>query len=71
MNQFSFALGFRIGGEIKTRKHNLFLESGYDFGFIESMSGRSRNGHEYTFQNGRLTFLSLGFRINTKRVDTD
>ncbi len=36
-NSFSFALGFRIGGEIKTGKHNLILESGYDFGLIESM----------------------------------
>ncbi len=71
VNSFSFALGFRIGGEIKTGKHNLILESGYDFGFIESMRGGSRNGHEYTFKNGRLTLLSLGFRINTKRVDTN
>jgi Outer membrane protein beta-barrel domain len=71
VNSFNFALGFRIGGEIKTGKHNLFLESGYDFGLIESMEGGSVNGHEYTFKNGRLTFISLGFRINTKRVETN
>ncbi len=69
VNSFSFVLGFRVGGEIKAGKHNLFIESGYDFGLTESMMGGSRNGHEYTFNNGRLTFISLGFRINTKKVN--
>ena len=71
VNSYSFALSFRVGGEIAIGKHNLFLESGYDFGFTESMSGGSVNGHEYTFKNGRLTFISLGFRINATRAGTD
>jgi hypothetical protein len=60
---FNMELGFGVGSEINIGKHNLILESGYDFGLTEicKINGESE-------KMGTLTILSVGFRFNTLKA---
>ena len=56
-------LGFGAGCEINVGKHDLVLESGYDFGFTEmwKINGKSE-------KMGTLRILCVGFRYNTEKT---
>lgn len=66
LNSVNFLLGFRIGGDISIGKHNLFIESGYDFGLTPLNSNDINfNGDKVDIKTGILTILAIGFRFNT------
>jgi len=63
-SNFNMELGFGVGCEINIGKHNLILQSGYDFGLTEivKINGESE-------KMGTLTILSAGFRFNTSKLE--
>jgi hypothetical protein len=60
---FNMELGFKIGSEINIGKHDLILQSGYDFGLTEICRA---NGESEKM--GTLTILAAGFRYNTSKL---
>lgn len=62
LSGFNMALGFRLGGEINVGKHNLLLESGYDFGVSDFLDSEGEG------KTGVMTLLALGFRFNTSTI---
>ena len=63
-SNFMMELGFRCGGEIDVGKHNLFLESGYDYG-LNTMA----KFNDESQKMGTLTILALGFRFNLSKSE--
>jgi hypothetical protein len=61
---FMMELGFRCGFEIAMGKHNLFLESGYDYG-LNTMA----QFNDESEKMGTLTILALGFRFNLSKPE--
>ena len=67
INGFNFSLGFRVGGEIGVGKHNIYIESGYDFG-LTNFETAVFDGNKVGIRTGVLTLLCVGFRFNTSDV---
>lgn len=74
-NSVNVGAGFRIGGEIGLGKHNLILESGYDYGFSDIFKEDQSysdmfldDSYMHNKKNWRLVLLSAGFRFNTSRA---
>ncbi len=61
---FSFGLGWKLGGEINVKQHNILIETGYTAGLTNISKDE-----KITMKNGEFTLLQLGFRFNTEKME--